>query len=142
MGRKIFILTGVLAIVGLIVIFLFWEKALDQERPVSVASAFLESYYVAVNLEMARVYTEGRARSKIDRQLAATRNVSRVNKNQSKVNYRLLSERSLGERKKAFSFELSIEPLGGRLFRRMVFLNLRQDQQKWRVHSFQEHSPS
>jgi hypothetical protein len=142
MGRKIFILAGVLAIIGGIVIFLFWENALDQHRPVGVASAFLESYYVVVDLEKARVFTEGRAKTKIDRQLRETQNMSRAVKNQSMVSYRLLMERSLGEGRKAFSFELSIEPQGGKVFQRMVFLNLRRDQQKWRVHSFQEHSPS
>ena len=143
MGRKTFALGALIAaaVVAVVVFVLFPGEEQGRDRPVGVAEAFLDAYYVSIDLEKAGRLTGGLARTKIDRQLKAIRKMSRFDKNPSKVSYRLLNERSLGDWKKAFSFDLSVEPQGGRLFRRVIFLHLRREEQSWRIHAFREHNP-
>ncbi len=142
MGRKTYVLRALIAVaVAALAFILFPGGEQIKGRPVGIAEAFLDAYYVSIDLEKARRLTVGLERTKIDRQLKATKRMSRLDKNLSKVSYRLLNERSLDDGKKAFSFDLSVEPQDGRPFRRVVFLHLRREEQNWRVHAFREHSP-
>jgi hypothetical protein len=142
MRRKTFVLGALsAAVVAALAFILFLGGEQNKGRSVGIAEAFLDAYYVSIDLEKARQLTGGLARSKIDRQVKAIRKMSRLDKNPSKVSYRLLNERSLGSHKKAFSFDLSIKPQDGRPFRRVVFLHLRLEERNWRVHAFREHNP-
>ncbi len=141
-GRRTFILgASFTAVAAALLVYLFFGGEQKKGGSVGAAEAFLNAYYVSIDLEMAKWLTEGVARTKIDRQIEEIKKMSLVNKNRSKVSYRLLNERSLGDRKKAFSFELSIEPQGGKAFRRVVFLHLRRKDQNWRIHAFRERNP-
>ncbi len=142
MRCKTFILGGLIAALAVaFIFFLFLDGEQNRGRPIGVAKAFLEAYYVSIDLEKTKELTSGLAGKQIDRQLGAIKKMGRVEKNRSQVSYRFLNERSLGEGKKAFSFELSIEPQGGKSFRRVVFLHLRRTDRDWRVHAFREHQP-
>lgn len=121
--------------------FLFLGGGQDQGKPIGVAKAFLEAYFVSIDLEKTIGLTGGLAKMQINRQFEAIKKLGRVEKNRSQVSYRFLNERSLGEGKKAFSFELSVEPRGGRAFQRVVFLQMRRTGRDWRVHAFREHQP-
>ncbi len=143
MGRKTFVLGAVIAVVAAaaLAFILFPGGERNTVAPVGVAEAFLDAYYVSIDLEKARQLTGGLAGTEIGRQIKSIRKITRFNKNPSKVRYRLLGERSLGERKKAFSFNLTIEPRGGHPFQRVVFLHLRRENRNWLVHAFREHNP-
>lgn len=142
MRRKTFVLGALIAaVVAALAFILFPGGEQNKGSSVGIAEAFLDAYYVSIDLEKARQLTGGLARSEIDRQLKAIRKMSRLDKNPSKVSYRLLNERSLGGDKKAFSFDLSVEPQDGRPFRRVVFLHLRLEERNWRVHAFREQNP-
>lgn len=139
MRLKTFFLWSLTA-VPVAIFFIFFSLGKDQniKEPVGVAKAFLEAYYVSVDLVVSRGLADGQARERIDRQIEAIQKMSNVRKIRSQVSYRFLEERSLGKGKKAFSFELSVEPQGGRAFRRLVFLHLHQVAGIWRVQAFRE----
>ncbi len=141
MGRKTFLLGALIAVAVALALILFLGGERNAGAPVGVAEAFLDAYYVSIDLEKARRLTGGLARTEIDRQSKAIGKMNRYAKNPSRVSYRFLNERSLDDRKIAFSFELSVEPQDGRPFRRVVFLHLRREDRNWLVHAFRENNP-
>ncbi len=105
------------------------------------AEAFLDSCYVRVDLAKVERFTADLAMSKVASQRQETRSLSSVGRDLSNVSYCLLGRRGVKQSGILMSCEMTITPRGGELFRRTVFLNLRETREGWRVSIFREENP-
>ncbi len=103
-----------------------------------VAEAFLDAYYVHIDLGRARELCTGLARAKIEREIGLTHNVPMDRETGApQVGYRLREERSEGETRR-FVYELSIRPPDAESFERTVIVTVRQGPGGWSVSNYSE----
>ena len=134
--------SGVVFLVSLIaVVALSLKYFQGKQGAEGAAEAFLDSYYVRVDLAEAERFTADLAMSKVASQRRETRSLSGVRRDLSDVSYRLLGRRGVKQSGILMSYEMTITPRGGEPFRRTVFLNLRETSEGWRVSVFREENP-
>ena len=107
----------------------------------SMARAFLDRHYVAIDLVAARELTAALALSKIDREIELTRGmVIDADTAKPRINYRLerFEEGDLAAR---YVFELTIRAPGLEPYQKFVTLGLRLTADGWRVTNYSEADP-
>ncbi len=102
------------------------------------AEAFLDTYYVHIDLDRARELCTGLARAKIEREIGLTHNVPMDREaGAPQVGYRLREERREGETRR-FVYELSIRPPDAESFERTVIVTVRRSPAGWSVSNYSE----
>ncbi len=103
-----------------------------------VAEAFLDAYYVHIDLERARELCSGLARDKIEREIGL-RGDLRIDRDTRapKVGYSLRERRAEGDTHR-FVYRLSIRPQGADAFERTVIVTVRGAPGRWTVTNYSE----
>ncbi|RMF21805.1 MAG: hypothetical protein D6760_08670 [Deltaproteobacteria bacterium] len=123
------------ALIGLVVVA---AGCRHKSGPQRVAEAFLDAYYVHIDLGRARELCSGLARAKIEREIGLTHNVPIDRETRTpQVGYRLRQERSEGDARR-FVYELSIRAPDSEPFKRTVIITVRGEPGRWSVANYSE----
>jgi hypothetical protein len=115
----------------------------DPSTARGTAEAFLDAYYVTINLKKALPYTAGLAREKVQQSIDLTSGQPiDGSTNTPNVHYELIEERPQGEGTVSFAYLGTIRSDGGDATNRRWLLTVRRDGDAWRVMNFQEETPS
>ena len=105
-----------------------------------VAKAFIEAYYVKIDLKAAKELSQGLASEKIAQQMALTDGVAPdKGANVPKVDAHLASSGEITAQEATYIFE--VKPEVPDVGARKVFVKLRQENSQWRVSQFTEETP-
>lgn len=115
----------------------------DPSTARGTAEAFLDAYYVTIDLKSALPYTAGLAREKVQQSIDLTAGQPIDGSTQKpSVHYELIEERPQGEGAVSFAYLGTIRGDGGDATNRRWLLTVRRDGDAWRVANFQEEAPS
>ncbi len=109
----------------------------DPSQSEKVAKAFIDAYYVRIDLHSAKELSQGLAKEKIDGQLALTQGQAPdQGANIPKVDAHLVSsgEASANEASYIFEVKPQVQDVGAR----KVFVKLRQENGQWKISQFTE----
>jgi hypothetical protein len=110
------------------------------DTPRGTAERFLDAHYVEINLPVARSYTSGLAREKIDDEARLTRGqVIDAATRMPSVHYRLVEERPRDDTVVSFVYDAEFRVDGAETVHRKLQLTVRRDGEDWRVTNYQEY---
>lgn len=111
----------------------------DPSTARGTAEAFLDAYYVTINLKAALPYTDGLAHEKVQKSidLVAGQQIDGSTDKPS-VHYELLEKRDQGEGVESFAYLGSVSVDGGTASKRRWVLTVRRTGDGWRVVNFEE----
>lgn len=115
--------------------------ACQQPNPArSAAEAFIDRYYVEIDLPATREYVTGFARQKLDREAELLAGVAAPEAGgKPQVNYRFLREQPGSDAEHhGFLYELTITLAGGDQVVRRTLITVRKEDGNWRVANFEE----
>jgi len=106
-----------------------------------VAEDFLDSHYVAIDLEASRALCSGLARGKVEREIELTSKVAIAgDTHKPRINYSFKEARESPDRVQ-FVYELTIRARGLEPFTKIVMLTLRRIDDSWSVSNYGESDP-
>ncbi|MGH7966175.1 MAG: hypothetical protein ACRERD_30865 [Candidatus Binatia bacterium] len=111
----------------------------DGQSARSIAEKFLDAHYVMINLPLAKTYSTGLALKRVEDEIRLTEGQPiDQSTRKPRVNYRLLEEKSRGEKSASFFYEATFSVDGAGQFIKKVLLTLRQGPEGWRVTNYSE----
>lgn len=127
-------------VVVLHMVGVFAGCASPADTPRGTAERFLDAHYVEINLPVARSYTSGLAREKIDDEARLTRGqVIDAGTRMPRVHYRLVEERPRDDAVVSFVYDAEFRVDGAETVHRKLQLTVRHDGTDWRVTNYQEY---
>jgi len=127
-------------VAALNVVCVFAGCGAPDDTPRGTAERFLDAHYVEINLPVARSYTSGLAREKIDDEARLTRGqVIDATTRMPRVHYRLVEEQPRDEAVVSFVYDAEFRVDGAETVHRKLQLTVRRDGEGWRVTNYQEY---
>lgn len=121
----------------LLAVTVFFPACGNTSASDTIASSFLNQYYVNVDLSQAKKLTDGLATRKIEQEEALLEGVGRGREKRRDTSYRLLQKREEGERV-AFLYELMIEGRGVPTLKKRLLLSVAKVDGAWRITNFSD----
>lgn len=121
----------------LLAVTVFFPACSNTSDPDTIASSFLNQYYVNADLSQAKKLTDGLAARKIEQEEALLEGVGRGREKRRDASYRLLQKREEGEHI-AFLYEVMIKGRGVPTLKRRLLLSVTKIDGAWRITNFSE----
>lgn len=121
----------------LLAVTVFLPACGNTSAPDTIASSFLNQYYVNVDLSQAKKLTDGLATRKIEQEEALLEGVGRDREKRRDASYRLLQKREEGERI-AFLYEVMIKGRGVPTLKKRLLLSVAKVDGAWRITNFSD----
>lgn len=125
-----------------ILLLLIIPIACQAEGPKSVADAFIQTYFVEVDLEGASILSIGAAKEKIDEELKLRSGQDlRAAKQSRRVSYKLKESKILNKDKHIYQYLVEIKN-EGIIFSREAMITVTRSVGKWKVSFFRLFEPT
>jgi len=113
----------------------------SMDTPRGVSDAFVDAYFVRIDLDAARSLSSGLAQKKIDEELELTSQVEiDAETHQPRINY-TLQHASEEPQQAQYAYELTIRPPGLEPFERLAMVTVRNQDGAWRVTNYSVGEP-
>jgi hypothetical protein len=127
------------AVVLTVAVCLLFACRPDTQTARGTAERFLDTHYIEINLPASKAYCTGLALHKVEEEISLTQGqVIDETTRKPSIGYRLLEEKSRGQRRASFFYEATIRVPGAGKFKKKWFLTLRRTEGVWKVSNYSE----